>query len=70
MRIVFLVLVAGTVGIAQSAGWDVVQMKPAVSGSDLCFLSDGSHGWMVGSAGAGGEVISGQELVIESIDVD
>jgi photosystem II stability/assembly factor-like uncharacterized protein len=51
-------MLASAVVAARPLDWDVVQMKPAVSGSDLCFLADGQHGWMVGSGGAGGEVIA------------
>ncbi len=58
MRVAILVVLANSAVLAQSPGWDVVQMKPAVSGSDLCFLPDGRHGWMAGAGGAGGEVIS------------
>jgi photosystem II stability/assembly factor-like uncharacterized protein len=46
------------VASAQPESWDKVMMAPAVMPMDLCFLADGQHGWFVGSAGAGGEVIS------------
>ncbi|MEO0078174.1 MAG: YCF48-related protein [candidate division WOR-3 bacterium] len=43
---------------AQPESWDEVMMAPAVMPMDMCFLADGQHGWFVGSAGAGGEVLT------------
>ena len=58
MRIVLITAALAAFGLAQPFDWDVVRMTPSVAGSDLCFLADGQHGWMVGSGGAGTEVLS------------
>jgi photosystem II stability/assembly factor-like uncharacterized protein len=58
MRTIVLFFVTLGAAVAQPESWDRVMMAPAVSGSDLCFLADGRHGWMVGTGGAGGEVLS------------
>ncbi len=46
------------IGFAQPESWDKVMMAPAVMPMDMCFLADGQHGWFVGSASAGGEVLT------------
>ncbi len=57
-RLVVLLLAFCALTSAQPESWDRVMMAPSIMPADLCFLADGLHGWFVGSASAGGEVIS------------
>ncbi|MCK5765532.1 MAG: T9SS type A sorting domain-containing protein [Bacteroidales bacterium] len=45
-------------GFSQYPYWDTISMDPSVMFSDLCVLPDGQHGWVVGSTGAAGEILS------------
>jgi photosystem II stability/assembly factor-like uncharacterized protein len=44
---------------AQKDPWNIVQRSPSVMLSDLCFLSDGLHGYSVGSVSGGSGVLTG-----------
>ncbi|MBM3323412.1 hypothetical protein FJY69_08055 [candidate division WOR-3 bacterium] len=57
-RLVVPLLALCALASAQPESWDKVMMAPSIMPGDLRFLADGQHGWCVGSAGAGGEVIS------------
>ena len=62
MRITPAVFAAAAAVFAQPFGWDIVQMRPAVMSSDLCFLADGRQGRVVVSGGACGRTV--RELVV------
>jgi photosystem II stability/assembly factor-like uncharacterized protein len=54
---VFLMAIVLQTSRAQS--WQpMLPMDPTLNLNDLCFLSDGLHGWAVGTTGAGGQVYS------------
>lgn len=52
------VVLLAAAAAAQPMMWEPVLTTPSIMPGDMCFLADGLHGWMVGSASAGGEVIS------------
>lgn len=64
-RVILLLTVSlSLIGWAQS--WQpMLPLNPTLNLNDLCFLSDGLHGWAVGSTGAGGQVYS---AVFRTID--
>lgn len=61
MRSIALSVIVFGLAAAQPFGWDVVSMSPGIYCNDMQFLTDGQHGWVVGSVGGGG-LIRGQVL--------
>ncbi|MBM3314499.1 hypothetical protein FJY71_01470, partial [candidate division WOR-3 bacterium] len=58
LRTSFALVLLAVAGTGQPLTWDPVMVTPSVMPGDMCFLADGQHGWIVGSASAGGEVLS------------
>ncbi len=56
-RLAVLLLAAAALP-AQPLDWETQMFKPSVFANDLCISRDGTHGWMVGSDGAAGEIRS------------
>jgi len=52
MRTIILLIATVCTGFSQPFGWDVVDMSPGIFCSDMCFLPDGQHGWVVGAVSA------------------
>jgi photosystem II stability/assembly factor-like uncharacterized protein len=60
---IFTCIIVFTIGLsesyAQSDSWSIVQRAPSLMLSDLCFLSDGQHGYSVGNVSGGSGVLTG-----------
>ena len=60
---IFTCIIVFTIGFsasyAQTDSWSIVQRAPSLMLSDLCFLSDGQHGYSVGNVSGGSGVLTG-----------
>ncbi|MCD4731458.1 MAG: hypothetical protein K8R74_12705 [Bacteroidales bacterium] len=57
LSLLFLIFLFST-AYTQFPACDTTSMDPSVMFSDICVLPDGQHGWVVGTTGAGGEILT------------
>jgi photosystem II stability/assembly factor-like uncharacterized protein len=61
----FMLSIGISVSFAQKDPWNILQRSPSVMLTDLCFLTDGMHGYSVGNVSGGAGVLTGVYVTLD-----